>query len=144
MGLACVMAVSTTCIGVFAATPENSSNDMGGVVLESVTPSTTVNLNSGATTQTISWPVNGAYGYWKIQVDSTCSDNINIRIRKNSPTGTVVFSGTVLPYQEIPFYCEEKAPLTTGSYYITLTTRGDANLNGQLHYKFASDYDELF
>lgn len=127
-------------VSVFAAT--NTLHD--SVITRAVTPSTRVVLNSGESSQIITWPVARNYGYWKIQVDSTSSDYMTVRIHKGSPAGQVVFSDRVAPIQEIPFYCEEDAPLAQGSYYISVSTNGNAHLGGDLYYKFATTYDELF
>lgn len=132
--------LSFGCMNIFAATsvPVDSS------IARAVTPSTRVVLNSGESSQIITWPVAKNYGFWKIQVDSTSADYMTIRIHKGSPTGQVVFSGRVSPRQEIAFYCEENAPLSQGSYYISVSTNGNAHLGGNLYYKFTTEYDELF
>ncbi len=138
--LAVIMMLSFGCINAFAAT--NAPADH--VITRAVTPSTKVVLNNGESSQIITWPVAKNYGYWKIQVDSTSSDYMTVRIHKGSPSGQVVFSDRVSPRQEIAFYCEENAPLAQGSYYISVSTNGNANLGGNLYYKFATTYDELF
>lgn len=138
--LAVVMILSLGCMSAFAETINPNSNS----ITRDVTPSTKVVLNNGESSQIITWPVARNYGYWKIQVDSTSTDYMTVRIHKGSPSGQVIFSGRVSPKHEIAFYCEENASLTVGSYYISVSTNGNANLGGNLYYKFATTYDELF
>lgn len=134
MFLAMVMVLSIGCIGVFA----------DEITPQSVTPTTTVQLNTSASTQIIPWSVYSGMGYWKINLINNTSSMMTVRIFKDTPEGTPIFTGYVNAYSELPFYAKDDASLESGSYYVTVSTNGSVNLNGTLYYKFATSYKELF
>ena len=132
--LTMVIALSIGCIGVSATE----------ITPQSVTPTTTVQLNTNASTQIIPWSVYSGMGYWKIHLVNNTSSMMTVRIFKDTPQGTPLFTGYVNANSELPFYATDGSPLASGAYYVTVSTNGSVNLNGTLYYKFATTYNELF
>ena len=143
MGLATIAAVSAMSMSAMAA-EEDVNVLTSEVVTRAVTPSTTVNLNTGESSQLINWPVYSGYGYWKIHLTNKSDGTIKVRILKGSPTGSQVGDTMVIPaWQGLGFYCDEDEPLPTGAYYLEVTSDGYHNLAGELYYKFGSDYESI-
>ncbi|MDO5399345.1 MAG: hypothetical protein Q4G33_15635 [bacterium] len=147
IGLAAMMAVSAMSISAFAAesvSVTEPNNIRIGVEPRAVTPSTTVNLNTKENSQTVPWSVYSGFGYWKIHLTNKSDGTIKVRLLKGSPTGAQIGETMVIPAnQGLPFYCEEGKPLSTGAYYLEVTSDGNHNLAGELYYKFGSDYESI-
>ena len=107
-----------------------------------VTSSTQVNLNEKETYQSIPWPVYSGFGYWKIHVINNAKSTIKVKLLKDSPIGTQIGDTMRIPAgQEMPFYCDENSPLSTGAYYLDVSTDGNYDLKGTLYYKFGTTYE---
>lgn len=142
MCLTAAMALSMMSVGAFAAMPNDGAP--GIVQPRGVTPSTEVTLNSGESTQIIPWSVYSGYGYWKIYIENDSASTTKIKIRRGSPTGPQVGETMIIPAgQKYSFFCEEGSPLSTGAYYLDISTDGANNLNGTIWYKFATSHDDL-
>lgn len=155
VGLAGCMAALAMMMGVGAANIDNVHFSGTEVAIASaaadsfnpyraVTNSTKVNLNEKETYQYIPWSVYSGFGYWKIHVINDSKSTIKVKIHKGSPTGTHVGDTMIIPAgQEIPFYCDEDTPLSTGAYYLDVSTDGNNNLKGTLYYKFGNTYEDI-
>lgn len=137
MGSAGAANVQTGTTPAPVAAPQN--------VRGTVTPSTTVKLNTNSSNQIVPWSVYSGYGYWKIHVINTSKSRMTVKIHKDSPTGELLCDPMYIPAGgELPFYCADGSPLSTGAYYLDISTNGTYNLNGTLYYKFGSTYTDLF
>lgn len=133
MGSAGAANVQTGTTPAPVAAPQN--------VRGTVTPSTTVKLNTNSSNQIVPWSVYSGYGYWKIHVINTSKSRMTVKIHKDSPTGELVCAPMYIPAGgELPFYCADGSPLSTGAYYLDISTNGTYPLNGTLYYKFGSVY----
>ena len=79
MGSAGAANVQTGTTPAPVAAPQN--------VRGTVTPSTTVKLNTNSSNQIVPWSVYSGYGYWKIHVINTSQSRMSVKIHKDSPTG---------------------------------------------------------
>lgn len=136
LAVASCMALSAMMMSAGAVDVENTSV-APGIELQAVTPSVNVGLNEYQSSQIINWPVYEGYGHWKIMVKNLSTSTMQLRIHKGSPTGPQVGSTMVIPaMQQLSFYCDENTTLTTGAYYLDITTDGTCNLKGNIYYKF--------
>lgn len=144
------MAASALMMSAGAVNVQNDTTSSAPVtaaqsVRRVVTPSTTVKLNTNSSNQIVPWSVYSGYGYWKIHVINNSKSMMTVKIHKGSPTGELVCDPMYIPAgDELPFYCADGSPLSTGAYYLDISTNGTYNLNGTLYYKFGSTYTDLF
>ncbi len=113
-----------------------------------ITQPTTVNFNSSENGQIIPFPISENYGYWKLTVNNTTVNLIEIRIYKEntedeSVLNDSVFYGKIYPKEQETFYCEKDKPFESGNYYIAVNKGGTDELSGYLSYQCAASYDEL-
>lgn len=148
--LAGCMAASALMMSAGAVNVQNDTTSSAPVtaaqsVRRVVTPSTTVKLNTNSSNQIVPWSVYSGYGYWKIHVINNSKSMMTVKIHKGSPTGELVCDPMYISAGgELPFYCADGSPLSTGAYYLDISTNGTYNLNGTLYYKFGSTYTDLF
>ena len=88
MGSAGAANVQTGTTPARVAAPQN--------VRGTVTPSTTVKLNTNSSNQIVPWSVYSGYGYWKIHVINTSKSRMTVKIHKDSPTGELVCAPTYI------------------------------------------------
>ena len=133
MGSAGAANVQTGTTPAPVAAPQN--------VRGTVTPSTTVKLNTNSSNQIVPWSVYSGYGYWKIHVINTSKSRMTVKIHNDSPTGELVCAPMYIPTGgKLPFYGADGHPLSAGAYYLDISTNGTYPLNGTLYYKFGSVY----
>lgn len=148
--LALCMLVSVLSVGAMAAQPSTTAKSTASTTFKTVTPTvmptTKVILNPYAASDIIPWPVNSKYGYWKIFLSNFSASKTKIIITKDSPTGPQVGKLLVVPAggKRMAFYCDKKAPLDSGIYYLSLSTDGRYNFKGNLYFKCAETYAALF
>ena len=100
---------------------------------------TTISLNEGESTQIEMLYVPEYSGHWEFTVDNQCDDTIKLKIIKDSPTGEAV-SDSMITFagESKTFSCKPGQELTDKVYYITITTSGNYNLKGKIHYRFVN------
>ena len=113
-----------------------------------ITQPTIVNFNSSENGQIIPFPISENYGYWKLTVNNTTVNLMEIRIYKEntedeSVLNDSVFYGKIYPKEQETFYCEKDKPFESGNYYIAVNKGGTDELSGYLSYQCAASYDEI-
>ena len=123
MGSAGAANVQTGTTPAPVAAPQN--------VRSTVTPSTTVKLNTNSSNQIVPWSIYSGYGYRKIHVINTLQKQNDCKNHKIFPTGELVCARCTFPAGgKLPFYGADGHPLSAGAYYLDISTNGTYPLNG--------------
>ncbi len=105
-----------------------------------IVPEKSVNLNSGASSQIIPFPIGENCGYWEIKVNNEADKSVSVRIYADTPENEAIFFGIAHPKTETIFKCEKNAPFESGNYYMSVNTDGTCFLDGILSYRLTETY----